>query len=159
MSHVEHTDVVIDRLVAIWDEGLTRKFPHYRMHSTASGPATFTRTMSLSSTRASAGDETLTGKISSPGDWPISEAEIAEKLHEVIRNRMDRWSLASLKARLRQPGRLLIAPTMMLPVLIIQLRKVLRGELSRKERGLEAGLLLYIFVLIFVVQEVTRDEG
>ena len=159
MSHVEHTDVVIDRLVAIWDEGLTRKFPHYRMHSTASGPATFTRTMSLSSTRALAGDETLTGKISSPGDWPISEAEIAEKLHEVIRNRMDRWSLASLKARLRQPGRLLIAPTMMLPVLIIQLRKVLRGELSRKERGLEAGLLLYIFVLIFVVQEVTRDEG
>jgi hypothetical protein len=99
------------------------------------------------------------GKWSGSLDWPLSEAATIETLTKVMLSRMDRWSLSSLIQRLRQPGRLLLGPALFLPILIIQARKILSGRLSNKERGVEMGLLVYMLLLIFVVQEVTREEG
>lgn len=157
MSHVEHTDIVIERVVSIWDEGLSRKFPHYRKNPASN----MTRTMSLSASKdlplQSTGSPVM---VPASLDWPAPEHMVIERLRHVLSRRMDRWSFLSLIARLRKPGRLIIAPAMVLPVVIIQLRKIVcLRKLSGKEKSVEFGLLLYIFFLIFVVQEVTRAEG
>ena len=157
MSHVEHTDVVIDRLVSLWDQGLSRKFPHYRRSSNS---PQMNRAMSASSpVEVVSNGLVALGKWSGSLDWPLSEAATIETLTKVMLSRMDRWSLSSLIQRLRQPGRLLLGPALFLPILIIQARKILSGRLSNKERGVEMGLLVYMLLLIFVVQEVTREEG
>ena len=152
MSHVEHTDIVIERLVSIWDEGLGRKFPHYR------------RSTPLMSRAMSTGSPTDMQMIAPSArtticEWPISEADTVQRLHALILSRMDRWSVQSFLRRIRQPGRLIIAPALFLPILLIQLRKILSSRLSGKERAVELGLVLYMLFIVFIVQEVTRQDG
>ncbi len=156
MSHVEHTDVVLERLVSIWDEGLSRKFPHFRRSS--NGASQMSRAMSA----ASPADirHVAAKQAGTVIDWPMSEGSALDELIRIMLGRMDRWSFKSILQRLRQPGRLVLAPALFLPVLIVQIRKiVLNKSLSKKERGIELGLLFYMIFLIFVVQEVTRQEG
>ena len=154
MSHVEHTDVVIERLVSIWDEGLGRKFPHYRR---ASASPLMSRAMSIGSPADIQAGATNTRTPYS--EWTGGEAETVQKLHALVLSRMDRWSIQSLVRRIRQPGRLIIAPALFLPILVIQLRKILSRRLSGKERAVELGLLFYMVFLVFTVQEVTRQDG
>jgi pimeloyl-ACP methyl ester carboxylesterase len=159
MSHCIHTDIIIERLVSIWDAGLSRKFPHYRMSNQAAAP-TIPRTMSLAIGRDLQLSNVVNGKVFGSLDWPMTESLVVHKLNEVMMQRMDRWSVSSLVSRFRKPGRLIIAPALVLPIVIVQLRKIFCvPKLSRKDRMVETGLLLYVFVLIFVVQEVTRGEG
>ena len=156
MSHVEHTDIVLERLIAIWDEGLTLKFPHFR-RSTNMSPQ-MSRTLSA----ASPDDirSVAVKQFNLNTDWPMSEAAIIDALVKIMLSRMDRWSMASVVQRLKKPGRLVLGPALFLPVLIIQLRKIVFSySLSKRERGIEVGLLVYMIFLIFVVQEVTRQEG
>lgn len=157
MSHVEHTDIVLERLVTIWDEGLARKFPYYR--SSNSSPQ-----MSRAMSAASPADIRTQGMIAagkyvSSQDWPSSEAAVLDALTKVMLSRMDRWSLSSLAQRLKQPGRLVLAPALFLPILLIQARKLLSRKFSLTEKGMEIGLTLYMMLLILLVQEVTREEG
>ena len=161
MSHCIHTDIIIEKLVSVWDAGLSRKFPHYRKPNQPLTPA-MPRTMSLTAGK----DLQLAGSTISPGkvigslDWPMGEPMILDKLKEVMMNRMDRWTIWSLISRLKKPGRLIIAPALVLPIVIIQLRKIFCvPSIKKRDRLVEAGLLFYIFILIFVVQEVTRGEG
>ena len=159
MSHVEHTDVVLDRLVCIWDEGLSRKFPHYR-RSVTNSPQ-----MSRAKSVASPTDirSVVTGTVvkqSHNTDWPMSEVTVIDMLTKVMLSRMDSWSFESVIQRIRKPGRLILGPALFLPILVIQIRKVLSSsKFSRKERAVELGLLVYMIFLVFVVQEVTRQEG
>ena len=159
MSHVEHTDVVLDRLVSIWDEGLSRKFPHYRRSNNNS--LQMNRAMSVVAPNDLR--SVVTGSVlkqAANADWPMSEVTIIDLLTKVMLSRMDRWSISSILGRLRKPGRLVLGPALFLPILIIQVRKILSSKkFSRKERAVEFGLLLYMVFLIFVVQEVTRQEG
>ena len=158
MSHVEHTDIVIEKLVSIWDDGLARKFPHYRK-PTPSLSSSMSRTMSLGVPSDFPTGISLHKAIGSL-DWPLPEAAILQRLGGIMLSRMDRWTAMSLLARLRKPGRLIIAPVMVLPIVIIQLRKIFfLKKLTTKERVVEVALLWYIFILIFVAQEVTRAEG
>jgi hypothetical protein len=99
------------------------------------------------------------GKYVSTQDWPLSETAVLDLLTKVMLSRMDQWSLSSLSQRLKQPGRLVIAPALFLPILLIQARKMLSSKFSAREKGVEIGLTLYMMLLILIVQEVTREEG
>jgi pimeloyl-ACP methyl ester carboxylesterase len=158
MSHVEHTDEVLDRLVDIWEQGLTRKFPHFRRSNNS---PQMSRAMSVASptdVRMTSGVPAYKQALST--DWPMSEVTVIDVLTKIMLSRMDSWSLSSIIERLRKPGRLVLAPALFFPILIIQMRKVLWNRtFSKGERAVELGLLMYMLLLIFVVQEVTREEG
>jgi pimeloyl-ACP methyl ester carboxylesterase len=153
MSHVEHTDIVIEKLVAIWDVGLSKKFPHFRKpDSPLANPFSRTKSQSVSF----ANDHDFTGP-SQLANW--SEPETIVKLNQLVRSRIDKWGFESWRQRLRQPGRLVLGPAIVLPIVLIQLRKVFCKSKSKREKATELGILIYIFALMLVVQEVTRENG
>jgi len=157
MSHVEHTDVVLEKLVGIWDTGLSRKFPHFKR---AASPASIPRIFSMGNPVLSPSGETnIPGIVS--GDWPTGDqARVVEKLKKLVESGIDRWGLRSAVRRLKQPGRLVIGPALLLPIVLIQLKKILLDtNLSKKAKSVELALLVYIFALILIVQEVTREDG
>lgn len=147
MSHVENTCEVLELLVRVWDEGLSRNFQQFRTR----GNAQMLRTLSMVN-HPVGGDLLVTG---SNIEWP---EDIVSRLHALIATRMDRWGLRSLRNRLRQPGRLFIGPALILPILLIQLRKIVCFK-QKTSKSIEVGLLVYVIVLILLVQEVTREEG
>jgi hypothetical protein len=160
MSHVEHTDIVIDRLVSIWDEGLTKKFPHFRSPaSLIASTGSITRNLSMTAPSSIV----LGAPVDSlplVQDWPYADVIVCERLRTLIEKGIDHWGIRAILDRVKRPGRLVIAPTLVLPIVIIQARKVLfNKKLNTTERVTEFGLLLYVFALIFIVQEVTREEG
>jgi hypothetical protein len=160
MSHVEHTDIVIDRLVSIWDEGLTKKFPHFRSPaSLIACTGSITRNLSMTAPSSIV----LGAPVDSlplVQDWPYADVIVCERLRTLIEKGIDHWGIRAILDRVKRPGRLVIAPTLVLPIVIIQARKVLfNKKLNTTERVTELGLLLYVFALIFIVQEVTREEG
>ena len=157
MSHVEHTDVVLDKLVGIWDMGLSRKFPHFKR---AVVPPHIPRNFSMGSPILSPnGDANILGAVS--GDWPAGDtAKVIEKLKKLVEGGIDRWGFKSALKRLKQPGRLVIGPALVLPIVLIQLKKILLdSNLSKRAKFTELALLVYIFALILIVQEVTREDG
>ena len=92
-------------------------------------------------------------------DIRIDETSIIASLNQLVRGGMDVWSFHSIRQRMREPGRLFIAPALIFPVALIQLRKILLGKRSKTERSIELGLLLYIIGLVSLVHEVSREEG
>ena len=157
MSHVEHTDIVLDKLVGIWDMGLSRKFPHFKRAIVSSA---IPRNFSMGNPVASlGGDANFLNGIS--GDWPNGDPrKVIERLSKLVAGGIDRWGIRSAVRRLKQPGRLVIAPALVLPIVIIQLKKILVDRnLTRKGKLIELSLLVYIFALILIVQEVTREDG
>lgn len=155
MSHVEHTDVIVERLVGIWEQGLEKKYPQYKKYNHVKAP--MSRAMSLGTP-----SEISTG-LKSYGmrnaDIRIDETTIIASLNQLVRGGMDVWSFHSIRQRMREPGRLFIAPALIFPVALIQLRKILLGKHSKTERCIELGLLLYIIGLVSLVHEVSREEG
>lgn len=156
MSHVENTDVIVERLVAIWDIGLDKKYPHFKKYQSVNG--SISRAMSVGTPTAMSNVSTISGGSRS-NDWPLTEAATIALLNKLVLSRMDKWSLISIIKRMRQPGRLFIAPALIFPIIIIQLRKIICGNLSKTERFIELSLLLYVLFLVLVVHEVTREEG
>jgi hypothetical protein len=156
MSHVENTDVIVERLVAIWDIGLDKKYPHFKKYQSVNG--SISRAMSVGTPTAMSNVSTISGGSRS-NDWPLTEAAPIALLNKLVLSRMDKWSLISIIKRMRQPGRLFIAPALIFPIIIIQLRKIICGNLSKTERFIELSLLLYVLFLVLVVHEVTREEG
>ena len=158
MSHVEHTDIVLEKLVGIWDTGLSRKFPHFkRAFGTASMiPRNFSTGSPLMSPH---NGEAGVGVVS--GEWPNKNpSDVIDKLKELVRGGIDRWDIRTPLKRLKQPGRLVIGPALVLPIVVIQLKKILLDtHLTKRAKFTELGLLIYIFVLILIVQEVTREDG
>ncbi len=161
MSHVEHTDIVLEKLVAIWDVGLSKKFPHFRKPdsqleiSQLGGPMTRTKSQAMPFRKDFASMPEVLVQMAM--GW--NEEDTINKLNQLILTRIDRWSLASLRSRLRQPGRLILGPAMVLPLVVIQLRKICGANKSKTERATELLMLMYIFALMLVVQEVTRENG
>ena len=156
MSHVENTDVIVERLVAIWDIGLDKKYPQYKKYQPLNG--TISRAMSVGTPTAMSHVSSISGGSRS-NDWPLTEAATIALLNKLVLSGMDKWSLISIIKRMRQPGRLFIAPALIFPIVIIQLRKIILGNLSKTERYIELSLLMYVLFLVFVVHEVTREEG
>ncbi len=158
MSHVEHTDIVLEKLVGIWDTGLSRKFPHFkRAFGTASMiPRNFSTGSPLMSPH---NGEAGVGVVS--GEWlNKNPSDVIDKLKELVRGGIDRWDIRTPLKRLKQPGRLVIGPALVLPIVVIQLKKLLLDtHLTKRAKFTELGLLIYIFVLILIVQEVTREDG
>ena len=158
MSHVEHTDIVLEKLVGIWDMGLSRKFPHFKR--AAAAQVSFPRNLSMGSPILSpSGDVHIPGAAA--GDWPAGPpAKVIDTLNNLVKGGIDQWGIRSALRRLKQPGRLVIGPALVLPIVLIQLKKILLDQkLSKKEKLAELALLVYIFALILIVQEVTREDG
>jgi hypothetical protein len=155
MSHVENTDVVVERLMNIWEKGLDRKYPQYKKFYPSN--TSINRAMSMGN--PSVISHAAHSNSNRNKDWPLSEEDTIEILHRLVNGKMDTWSLYSIIKRLNEPGRLFLAPALLFPILIIQARKILSGKLSKSERTIEIALLTYIFWLVFVVHEVTREQG
>jgi len=155
MSHVENTDVVVERLMNIWEKGLDRKYPQYKKFYPSN--TSINRAMSMGN--PSVISHAAHSNSNRNKDWPLSEEDTIEILHRLVNGKMDTWSLYSIIKRLNEPGRLFLAPALLFPILIIQARKIFSGKLSKSERTIEIALLTYIFWLVFVVHEVTREQG
>jgi pimeloyl-ACP methyl ester carboxylesterase len=157
MSHVEHTDIVLDKLVGIWDMGLSRKFPHFKRAVVSSA---IPRNLSMGNPVGSLNGESNMSNNNS-GDWPQGDPrKVIETLTTLVAGGIDRWGIRSAVRRLKQPGRLVIGPVLVLPIVLIQLKKIFIDQnLTKKGKVVELTLLVYIFALILIVQEVTREDG
>ena len=151
MSHIEHPDVFISQLVALWDRGCGLKFPHLMR------PVKKQSANPLGARMQSAPDIAQRNPaIPRPlRSWP-DDMEVKHILHKMM-GRMDADNLIDIE-RLKHPGRLIVMPVLLAPLLLRMISRMRKKD-TLKEKLAELPIVLYVLVLLLIVQETARIHG
>jgi pimeloyl-ACP methyl ester carboxylesterase len=151
LHHEESTDDFLNVLISVWGRSMKAK-------GVESG---VTRYSHLASPMLSSlGNGHIDADVSaacSVKRWPAAlgdEINVEEKLR-LIMSKMDTTSFFNLD-RLRSPGRIFWFPLLVLPLLLLSLRRIKRKQASVSN---EAAGLAYMLGLLFLVQETVRVHG
>ena len=148
MSHIEHMPDFIEILTRLWDRGLGLKFPHM-MRPVAHHVLT-SKTFSAPDFQAE--EMSLPRPMRS---WP-DDVDVKHMLTKIM-SRMDPERLFNFE-RLKNPGRLILLPLLLSPLIIRMVSRIRRGD-SSKGKLREVSVVLYVLLLLFLVQETARVHG